>query len=305
MDMTRLQYFSAVAEAGSFSRAAAALNMSQPALSRQVLLLEEELGQRLLERTGRGAELTDSGRALMQHARGIFDLFERARADMAERQHSPRGRLTVGLPPRVALVLTADLVQSFLHRFPDASITVEENLSIRLREGLVAGRIDLAVLFDPPHSPQVQLEPLVREAMVLISTQPLPATMNLSAVARRSLVMPSGPHALRQLLEAYTRPRGMSLNLVAEVDSVQTVLSLVARGVADAVVPESAVRAWIYPQTLHMSTLVSPAIRNRLVLGVPKARPSTQLTRFARQLLKDLISQHFDAPGVEHLPGQG
>src|SRR5690606_31725089 len=114
----------------------------------------------------------DSGRALMQHARGIFDLFERARADMAERQRSPRGRLTVGLPPRVAHVLTADLVQSFLHQFPDASITVEENLSIRLREGLVAGRVDLAVLFDPPHSPQVQLESLVRESMVLISTQP-------------------------------------------------------------------------------------------------------------------------------------
>jgi len=295
MDMTRLQYFSAVAEAGSFSRAAAALNMSQPALSRQVLLLEEELGQRLLERTGRGAELTESGRALMQHARGIFDLFERARADMAERQRNPRGRLTVGLPPRVAHVLTADLVQSFLHRFPDASITVEENLSIRLREGLVAGRVDLAVLFDPPNSPQVQLEPLVREAMVLISTKPLPPTMSLGAVARRSLVMPSGPHALRQLLEAYTRPRGMSLNLVAEVDSVQTVLSLVARGVAEAVVPESAVRAWIYPQLLHVSTLVSPAIRNRLVLGVPKARPSTQLTRHARQLLKDLIGRHFDS----------
>lgn len=97
----------------------------------------------------------------------------------------------------------------------------------------------------------------------------------------------------------------MNLNLVAEVDSVQTVLSLVARGVADAVVPESAVRAWIYPQALHMSTLVSPAIRNRLVLGVPKARPSTQLTRFARQLLKDLISRHFDAPGVQRMPGQG
>lgn len=294
MDLTRLQYFVAVAEAGSFSRAAVALHMSQPALSRQVLLLEEELGQRLLERTGRGATLTDSGEALLGHARAIFELTAQARDDMAERQRSPRGRLTIGLPPRVAHVLTADLVQGFLQQFPDASITVEENLSIRLREWLVAGRVDLAVLFDPPHSPQLQTETLVREPMVLISTQPLPSKVRLVAVAQRSLVMPRGPHALRQLLESYTRPRGMQLKILAEVDSVQTVLSLVARGVADTVLPLSATRAWIYPQTLHVASMVGPAIRNRLVLAVPKARPGTQLSRHAIQLLRTLVHQHFE-----------
>lgn len=293
MDLTRLQYFVAVAEAGSFSRAAAALHLSQPALSRQVLLLEEELGQRLLERTGRGAALTDSGEALLGHARGIFELAAQARADMAERQRSPRGRLTIGLPPRVAHVLTADLVQGFLQQFPDASITVEENLSIRLREWLVAGRVDLAVLFDPPHSPQLQTETLVREPMVLISTQPLPPKVRLAAVVQRSLVMPRGPHALRQLLESYARPRGMQLKMVAEVDSVQTVLSLVARGVADTVLPLSATRAWIYPETLHIAAMVAPAIRNRLMLAVPKARPGTQLSRYASQLLRTLVQQHF------------
>ncbi|SEA97963.1 LysR family transcriptional regulator, nitrogen assimilation regulatory protein [Acidovorax soli] len=112
--------------------------------------------------------------------------------------------------------------------------------------------------------------------------------------------MPSGPHALRQLLESYTRPRGMQLKMVAEVDSVQTVLSLVARGVADTVLPLSATRAWIYPQTLHMAVMVAPAIRNRLVLAVPKARPGTLLSRYASQLLRTLVQQHFDdaAPPV-------
>ena len=153
MDLTRLQYFVAVAEAGSLSRAAAALSMSQPALSRQVLLLEEELGQRMFDRTGRGVVLTPSGEALLAHARAVFARWEEARADMLDRQRSPRGRVTVGLPPRVAHVLTADLVQQFLARFPEASITVEEELSVRLRESLVAGRVDLAVLFDPSHSP--------------------------------------------------------------------------------------------------------------------------------------------------------
>lgn len=293
MDLTRLRYFVATAEAGSFSRAAAALHMSQPALSRQVLLLENEIGQRLLERNGRGAKPTESGVALLAHARNIFDLAERARADMHERQLNPRGQLTVGLPPRVAHVLTADLVERFHAEFPDASITVVEGLSIRLREWLVAGRVDVAIVFDPPPSSQLQQETLVREPLVLISVQTLPQRIRLAEVAQRALVMPSGPNALRQLLEQYTRPRGLNLKLIAEVDSVQTVLSLVARGVADTVLPLSAIKAWNYPQLLHVAAIHAPAIRNQLVLVVPTARPATRLSRFASKLLRELVSTHF------------
>lgn len=298
MDLMRLQYFVAVAEAGSFSRAAAALHLSQPALSRQVLLLEEEVGQRLLERTGRGAQLTEAGVALLAHARGIFELADRARVDMQERQQSPRGRLTVGLPPRVAHVLTADLVERFHAQFPEAAITVVEGLSIRLREWLVAGRVDVAILFDPPHSPQLQQETLVREPLVLISVQPLPKRIKLADVAQRKLVMPAGPNALRQLLEDHTRPRGLPLKLVAEVDSVQTVLSLVARGVADTVLPLSATKAWSYPQPLQVAAIHAPIMRNQLVLAVPTARPATRLTRFASQLLRELVAVHFGSAGL-------
>lgn len=297
MDLTRLQYFVAVAEAGSLSRAAAALHMSQPALSRQVLLLEEELGQRLFERTGRGVQATESGTALLAHARGIFDLAERARTDMQERQASPRGKLTVGLPPRLAHGLTADLVERFHARFPEATVTVVEGLSIRLREWLVAGRVDLALLFDPPPSPQLQQENLLREPLVLISVQALPQRLRLAEVAQRPLVMPSGPNALRQLLEQHTRPRGLSLKVVAEVDSVQTVLSLVARGVADTVLPLSATRAWTYPQALNVAAIHNPAMRNQLVLAIPTARPATRLSRFAAQALRELVALHFSAVG--------
>src|SRR5258705_12801115 len=124
MDLARLKYFVAVAESGSFSRAAAALHLTQPSLSRQVQLLERELGQRLLERHGRGVQPTEAGTALLAHARAIFELAERATSDMAERQRNPRGRLTIGLPHRVAHVITADLVERFHARYPEAAITV-------------------------------------------------------------------------------------------------------------------------------------------------------------------------------------
>jgi LysR family nitrogen assimilation transcriptional regulator len=293
MDLTRLRYFVAVLESGSFSRAAAALHMSQPALSRQVLLLEEELGQRLLVRNGRGASANEAGLALLAHARAIDELADKARADMRERQASPRGRVTIGLPPRVAQVLTADLVQRFREQYPEATVTIVESLSLRLREWLVAGTLDMAILFDPPSSPQLAEETLGREPLLLFGPQALPRRIRLAELSRLPLVMPSGPNALRQLLEAHTRPRGLALDIVAEVDSVSTVLSLVARGVAHTVLPASASRLWSYPQTLHQAAIVSPAMRNRVVLAIPKARPATRPQRLAVELLRALALKQY------------
>ena len=295
MNLLSLEYFVAVVDAGSLSRAAAALGLSQPALSRQMALLEQDTGHRLLVRHGRGVEPTETGQGLLVHARQLLEGVARAQADMRERHQSPRGRVTVGLPPRVAWVLAADLVEGFKARFPDAAISIAEGLSMPLREWLVAGRVDLAVLFDPPHTPQLHVETLLREELVLISTRPLPKRIRLAEVSQHPLIMPSGPHALRQLLESEAAPRGIALRIVAEVDSVQTVLPLVARGVGDTVLPVSALQSWRHAPEPQVARIHSPQVRNRFCVAVPKARPSTQLTRFVQAQLKKLIHQHYGA----------
>jgi LysR family transcriptional regulator, nitrogen assimilation regulatory protein len=297
MDLTRLQYFAAVAEAGSFSRAAAALHLTQPTLSRQVQLLESELGQRLLERHGRGVVPTESGTALLGHARTIHEAAQRARTDMLERQRNPRGRLTIALPPRVAHVIAPDLVERFHAHYPQAGITVMEGLSLRLREWLVAGRADLAILFDPAPSPQITEEVLVREPLVLVSKRPLPARLRLAEVVQHRLVMPSAPHALRRLRDEHARPRGHQLQVVAEVDSVQTVLSLVERGVADSVLPASVPRQSGRSGALYVAAIHAPVIRNKLALGIPTARAATRLTQFGAELLRTLVARHYRFPG--------
>ena len=288
MDLARLPYFVAVAEARSFSIAAATLHLSQSTLSGHVLALEKSLGQRLLVRTGRGAEPTESGLALLAHARAIFDMAERADADMMDRQTSPRGRVTVGLPPHLASILSADLVEGFCAQFPDAVISIHEGLSIRLREWLVAGRLDMALMFDPTPSAQLLIETIVRESLVVVSAKPLPPRIRLAEVAAMPLVLPSGPNSLRHLLEAQAGPRNLSLRVVAEVDSIQTVLSVVARGVASTVLPASAVQSWHYPAQAYTSVIYAPAMRNRLVLAVPKARPTTVTRRHTAELLRTL-----------------
>ena len=212
---------------------------------------------------------------------------------MRERQLIPSGRITIGLPPRVAHAMTADLVERFRAKFPDAAISVEEGLSVRLRESLIAGRLDVAVLYDPPATPLLNIETVAREPLVLMSSRPLPARVKLADVAAQQLVMPRSPNSLRQLLESEARPRGHLLKIVAEVDSIKTVMSLVARGVAATVLPASAEREWTHPVPPFIAAITTPVIRNRLCIAVPKARPATRLSRYLVELTRELCGAHY------------
>ena len=295
MDFVRLRYFMAVAEAQSYSLAAAALNLSQPTLSRQVQLLEAELGQPLLERHGRGVRLTESGKAMLAHGRSISAAVDAAKADMAERLQSPRGKVRLGLPPLVASLVTPDVVQQFLQACPDASIIVEESLSIRLREWLLADRLDVAVLFDPSPTPQLLTEPLAREPLVLISTRPLPERVKVAQLVDYPLVLPSRPQALRMIFDDAVEDQQLPLRIVAEVDSIKMVLSLVARNVGCSVVPASAVKTWPGSAPVFTAQVSHPVIRNRIVLATPAARPHNRLVKAVHGILKPLMKQHFSA----------
>ncbi len=295
MDFLRLQYFMAVAQAQSYSKAAAALNLSQPTLSRQVQLLEAELGQPLLERHGRGVRLTESGKAMLAHGRNISAAVDAAKADMADRLQSPRGKVRLGLPPLVASLITPDVVQQFLQACPDASIIVEESLSIRLREWLLADRLDVAVLFDPSPTPQLLTELLTREPLVLISTRPLPERVKVAQLVDYPLVLPSRPQALRMIFDDAVEDQQLPLRIVAEVDSIKMVLSLVARNVGCSVVPASAVKTWPGSAPVFTAQVSHPVIRNRIVLATPAARPHNRLVKAVHGILKPLMKQHFSA----------
>ncbi len=290
MEMRQLESLVAIADGGSFSRAAITLNLAQPSLSRQMALLEKELGQRLLVRTGRGVELSAAGEVFIVHAREMLEMARRGRDAMHELGQEPGGRVTVGMPPRVALGLSVPLVRSFRERFPRAVITVLEGLSLALRESLVAGKLDLALLFDPQPSPQLSYEPLMREQLLLVAppNSRLPTRVSLASLSNYPMVLPSAPNAIRGLLDNILGPRGVTLNVLAEVGAVQTVLALVAEGAGCTVLPESALAASPGADRLPHAPLGPPAIRNTLVLATPLARPGTRLIRETAQLLRSL-----------------
>src|SRR5690606_2457294 len=133
----------------------------------QVQLLEAELKQHFLRRTGRGAEPPEAGLRLLEHARSIHKLATHAKQDLQYFRVSVQGKVRLGIPPGVARRLTPHIVQQSRTPFPNPSITIAEGLSTQLREDLFKDKVDLALLYDPPHSGVISYESIHREELVL------------------------------------------------------------------------------------------------------------------------------------------
>jgi LysR family nitrogen assimilation transcriptional regulator len=187
MDLKQLETFVQVAELGSFSRAASVLRVAQPALSRQVRALEVDLRQTLFDRNGRGVTLTEAGKRLLAHARGILQQVQRARQDLEDERGAASGLLSIGLPPSIGRTLTAPLVESFRAQFPKATLTMVEGLSTYTLEWLVSGRIDCAVVYNATPAAAIELMPVLDEQLFVVSARPA------RAGARRPRSQHGGP----------------------------------------------------------------------------------------------------------------
>jgi len=273
MDFKQIRTFVQVAELGSFTRAAAVLQIAQPALSRQVRALEVDLRQTLFARNGRGVMLTEAGTRLLAHGRGILQQVERARQDLADPSGAVAGLLSIGLPPSLSRTLTVPLVGAFRARFPRATLTMVEGLSNYTLEWLEQGRIDCAVVYNATPSAAVDLQPVVDEQLFLVSSRSpgrrvalRPAT--LADVAAHELVIPSRPHAIRMRLETVLAQAGLKPRVDLEIESVPAILDLVHSQRLHAVLSRSALLA-----SGHEADFVARPI----VLGPKSKGPATPL----------------------------
>ncbi len=291
MDLKQLEYFVRVAELGSFTRAATALGVAQPALSRQVRLLEVELRQNLLVRNGRGATPTDAGKLLLAHGRGILHQVERAREELGRVRGALAGRVAIGLPTSVAKVMTVPLTREFRQRLPDASLSISEGLSASMLEGLLTGRLDLAVLYNATPSPDIELTPLVEEDLYLMQPPGTPAPpdgVTLRELSALPLVIPSRPNAIRMLVETELANIGCRPHIALEIDGVSAILDLVADGAGNAVLSRNAARTSAHADTLVLSRVHSPRLRTRLSVAISAQRPTTLTQQAMRELIEQL-----------------
>ncbi len=302
MELKQLVTFVQVAELGSFTRAAAALQIAQPALSRQVRQLEVELRQSLFARTGRGVELTEAGKRLLAHGRVILAQVERARLDLEDQRGAATGRLVIGLPPSVSRRLTGPLVQAFREHHPRATLSVVEGLSTYLLEWLTLGRIDCAVVYNATPASALDLLPVLDERLCLISARDAehPATddgavATLAEVAEHRLVMPSRPHSMRMLLESALANEGRRAQVGFEIESIPAILDLVRGHAMHAVLPRNALPAG---EAAHFDVrpIGEPPLVATLWIATSAQRPPTALLAPSVALVATLMRSAWAMP---------
>ena len=301
MDLKQLEYFVRVAELGSFTRASIALDIAQPALSRQVRLLEVELRQNLLTRTGRGAIPTEAGKLLLKHGRGILHQVEVAREELAAVRGGLAGRVSIGLPPSLSKLITVPLTQAFRQLLPLAQLTLTEGFSVLMQEGLRVGNLDMAVLYNSERSPELETITLHAEELVLISRkdsikrtvkkagagkrQPI----SLAEVAALPLILPSRPNAFRILVEGEMITIGCKPQITLEVDGLNAILSLVREGMGHAVLPSYTLSNVDDPAPFALRSIRSPRIMSELMLVRSARRASTDTQKMAVEVVSSVV----------------
>ena len=299
MNLKQLEYFVRVAELGSFSKAALILNIAQPALSRQVRLLETDLHVTLLTRTGRGVVLTEAGKRLFDHSIGILQLVARATEDIEAARDVPTGRIVIGLPPSMGRMLTLPLVESFRRTLPKARLVIVEGLSTHLTEWIATGRVDLGLILNPEPNPAIEVTPLLDEPLGLVGPTKgetgkggkgaKPATIAFGELTHYPLILPERSHALRKLLETQAAQAALKLDVGFEVSSVQSILDLVEAGYGYAVLSQTALRASGRPEAFEFRPLTKPALNSMFFLAVSAHKPATPLGRLDFKLLQELV----------------
>jgi len=257
MELRQLRYFVRVVEAGSIGRAAMSIGMVTSALSQQISRLEGELSTRLLQRSASGVVPTDAGLAFFRQAQ--LALRHADDAVQAAQQARLAGHVSVGLPSTTAAVLGAPFLQAMNERYPDIRLHLVEALSGHLTDMLNGRLLDLAIVFHAESARRWSVMPLLDEPLFLFARPgmagvPSGDTTRLEAIADLPLVLPSGRHGLRALVNNAFLQLGRTPRVVAEVDGLSLLMDVVQQGGAATIQPSSAT-ARIAPGQLQMARI--------------------------------------------------
>ena len=282
MELRQLEYFVAVAEEASFTRAAARVRVAQPGVSAQVRRLEREVGEDLFDRAGRTVRLTPVGETFLPYARAALEAVDGARGAVDEHRGLLRGHVAVGMVVACGLPHVPDLLEAFHAEHPGVAITLSEANSDDLVDGLRTGRLDLALV-------GLAGDPLVGlESRVIIDEPLVAAVREDHALARRASIglralcdhalvsMPLGT-GVRAALEDACAAAGVTPRVAFEAGDPGVVAQLAGRGLAVAVLPASVARA--APEGLHAIEVTRPRLRSRMELAWRADGPASPAAR--------------------------
>lgn len=301
MELRQLQYFLAIAESGSFSRASLRISVAQPVLSRHIRALEQELGVKLYHRTGHGIILNDAGKHLEQYAHGILDTAALAKASLTTLGKNPAGRVSIGMSPSVQAVLAQPLVEQFRLAYPDVSLSIMEGFSGHVQDWLSTGQLDVAILYRTPYNGMLCADALLTDELFLLgpiddSARVGEGPMPLKNLRNIPLILPNRQHGLRILLDECFLKIGVTPNIQLEMDAMASTLNLIEHRTGYyTILSYSCAHSLIAERRIRYWRITEPVITRTLVVTSSTQRPSTSASRalliFVRQLVQKMVKQ--------------
>lgn len=291
MDMRALKCFVWTAELGSITRASNELGIVQPALSRKIQNLEEEIGATLFTRLPRGIQLTAAGRQFLEHARRILRELEHAKSELAARPANVEGDVTLGLSPSLAPIVAPGVLDHVRRFLPGIRLKVVEGFSVVMLDPLLSGRIDVAVLTNPPRLSALRLVPAVSEEVVVVTppgTRGIRRFYTVEELCQAPLVVTSG---FRNVVDEQLRKIGRALRPSVEIDSVEAIRRLLLRGHDVTIMPVSTFHDDVQAGRLDAFHIADASVQRLLVIASPQSGADTP----AIQQVVSVLGEQFSA----------
>ena len=301
MDLRSLRYFVQIAELGSITRAAEQLEVAQPALSRQIQGIEDELGSQLLVRLPRGVRLTVAGRQFLDHCRRILRELDHAREELRDRSEVPSGRVILGLSPTVGPLLLPGVIERVRRQCPQITLKIVEWFSTQLYDALLTGRVDVAVMTNAPPSRALKLTPLISEPIVVLTVPEARGTRRFYTLAELSRTPIVTSEAIRHIVEEHIGRHGWRLNVEAEIDAIEAIRQLLLRGMGPVIMPVSTFHADIEAGRIAAFQIADATVHRMLALAYPTERRLPAAIDEISQVVVGEMNALYDA-GVFSVP---
>jgi len=297
MNLNQLRIFAEVAHAGSITRAARRLKVSQPAVSKQISELEERLGVALFDRGARGVQVTHAGRALEVHARRIFAVEKAAEDELAEMAGLTRGRLSIGASTTIGSYLIPGVFGRFHRLHPSVKLELEIANTAVIQTALLEGHLDLGLTEGFVPSTALSVEHVASDEMVLIvaPNHPLAATASVSArqLLHVPFIMRERGSGTRDVIEASLAQLDIEIEPTMALGSTEAVKNAVAAGLGVAMVSKLTVELELATGRLLTVDVNDLKIRRALhLLRLQRKRQSPAIEAFATLLRETLAASH-------------
>lgn len=291
MDLRQLRYFVGIVQAGSLSRAADQLHVAQSAISHHLASLEAELNRELVMRGPKGTQLTEAGRVLYRHAEAILRHVESAKQAAMSALNVPAGHVSIGFPVVLESILSFELFSRVRILYPEIRLQIIATNSWLLREKLVNGRLDIAVLFEGEPERGLAVEPLLHEELFYMTADHGTSPVRIAEAAQRPLLLAGPGSNCRQFVQEAFKKHGLTITPAAEIDALRTLLRAVASGIGNTIQPCAALYDGDNGTTLNIRRFADATLVRTIALYFSEVGQHSPAVDTVAETLKTLVRE--------------